>query len=86
MSQYHDLADESMDRLLESLEEIVETAEGAEDWEVDYSVRPVPLAILVAGLTFVVVERCPHLESGRTWHICHQQAATQHANMAIFPD
>lgn len=41
MSRYHELADESMDRLLESLEEIVETAEGAEDWEVDYSVSRV---------------------------------------------
>ncbi len=38
LSQYHDVADESMQRLLESLEEITESATGTEEWDVDYSV------------------------------------------------
>ncbi|KAG8920849.1 Mitochondrial chaperone Frataxin [Tulasnella sp. 417] len=61
MSKYHDLADESMDRLLESLEEIVETAEGAEDWEVDYSSGVLTLKVGEHG-TYVINKQPPNMQ------------------------
>ncbi|KAG8952050.1 Mitochondrial chaperone Frataxin [Tulasnella sp. 424] len=61
MSKYHELADESMDRLLESLEEIVETAEGAEDWEVDYSSGVLTLKAGEHG-TYVINKQPPNMQ------------------------
>ncbi|KIO20428.1 hypothetical protein M407DRAFT_29951 [Tulasnella calospora MUT 4182] len=61
MSKYHDLADESMDRLLESLEEIVENAEGAEDWEVDYSSGVLTLKVGEHG-TYVINKQPPNMQ------------------------
>ncbi|KAG8987458.1 Mitochondrial chaperone Frataxin [Tulasnella sp. 427] len=61
MSQYHDLADESMDHLLESLEEIVENAEGAEDWEVDYHSGVLTLKLGQHG-TYVINKQPPNMQ------------------------
>lgn len=38
MQEYHKVADEHMDHLLDSLQRIVDDSEGAEDWDVDYNV------------------------------------------------
>ena len=48
MEEYHTLADETMDELVEALEELLDM-EGDAGYEVDYHVRAHPMLALACG-------------------------------------
>ncbi|KAG8958722.1 Mitochondrial chaperone Frataxin [Tulasnella sp. 419] len=58
-SRYHDLADETMEHLLTSLEEIVEAPDADESWEVDYSSGVLTLRLGEHG-TYVINKQPPN--------------------------
>ena len=87
MEEYHTIADKAMEDLLVTLEELIESR-GEADQEVDYHVREVAYAVYRHGLMYLcgrkLSERCAYSQSGPFWNVCHQQAAAEQADLAVF--
>ena len=75
MSQYHELADKTMDHLLESLEELVDEAE-TPGYEVEYHVRTLS-ADLNQGSWFFSAEWSPHTQPRSSWNLRRKQTASE---------
>lgn len=70
MEQYHRLSDDTMDALLEDLEQLVED-HGDPSFEVEYHVCF--YALLLPGSSEAIhVERSAHPQTGRIWNLCYQ--------------
>lgn len=81
---YHAYADDTMERLLDSLEHLLDDLGNAE-YEVEYSVSTILIRVLLIQLTGLKlrVERRPDSQTWRQGHLCHQQATSKQANMAL---
>jgi hypothetical protein len=73
MSQYHDISENTMDTLLESLEAFLDS-KGEDTWEVEYSVGYLTTTLIEAfsGLTrdaWPLTERSADVEPRLAWHL-----------------
>ena len=71
MSQYHEVADKTMDRLLESLEELHEV-ESLEGYDVEFHVRIHQLYIRQLIFKQSSVEWSPHTQLGSSRNLCRE--------------
>ena len=75
MSRYHEVADKTMDRLLESLEELHEV-EGLEGYEVEFHVRDILISrqLIYKHLS---AEWGPHTQLGSSRNLRRKQTTSQ---------
>lgn len=78
MSRYHEVADKTMDRLLESLEELHEV-EGLEGYEVEFHVRDLFTTLISRQLIYkhFSVEWSPHTQLGSSRNLRRKQTTSE---------
>ena len=74
MSQYHEVADKTMDRLLESLEELHEI-ESLEGYDVEFHVRDLSSRQLI--YKHLSAEWSPHTQLGSSRNLRRKQATSE---------
>jgi frataxin-like iron-binding protein CyaY len=79
MPKYHEVADKTMDHLLESLEELHEV-ESLEGYEVEFHVCDLSTNLISRQLTFLTLfsaEWSPHTQIGFLWNLRRQQTTSE---------
>lgn len=77
MSYYHEVADKTMDHLLESLEELHEV-ESMKGYEVEFHVRDLSTNLISRQLFYKhSTERSPHTQLGSSRNLRRKQATSE---------